>query len=163
MAVEISLRAVVDELDGLLDESVAYLNRKTGEFYSVRDEEARMVEDSADPDDLPEWLGDEMPKIREVVEPGDWLPLPARFEIHEWAFMDDFARGHSDPDLREELLTALCGRGAFRAFTDAIHRLGIQQSWHDFKTAALGRIAADWLDEHGIPYTNDIDTSSTSS
>ena len=157
MTVTVSLRRVVDELDALIDESAAYLNRETGELYSVRDEEAGMVDDGVDPDGLPEWLSDEMPKIREVLESEDWLPLPTRFDIHEWAIMDGFARSVDDPDLRDELMTAIRGRGAFRCFKDAVYRRGIHEDWYRHKDAWLGRIVTDWLDEHGIDNVREED------
>lgn len=157
MATIVSLRRVVDELDALMDECTAYLNRQTGELYALQDEEAGAIEDDADPEDLPEWLCDEVPKIREVLESGDWLPLPTKFDIHEWAIMDAFARSIDDSELQDELLGAIRGRGAFRYFKDTVHRHGIQDDWYGFRTAALERIAADWLDGHGISYTRDED------
>jgi hypothetical protein len=160
MATVVSLRQVVDELDILTDESCAYLNRQTGELYALTDEVAGMVEDDADPEGVPEWLSDDVPKIREILESEDWLALPTTFDIHEWAIMDGFARSIDDSDLRDELLGAIRGRGAFRYFKDTIHRHEIQQDWYDFKSAALARMAADWLDGHGISYTRDADASS---
>lgn len=50
MAATVSLHEVVDELEALIDESAAYLNRETGEVYSVRDEDAGLIEDGVDPD-----------------------------------------------------------------------------------------------------------------
>jgi len=72
--------------------------------------------------------------------------------------MDDFARSIDDPGLRAELMSAIRGAGAFRCFKDTIHRRGVHEGWYGHRTAALGRIAADWLDGHGIPYTRDEDT-----
>jgi hypothetical protein len=155
MAVAVSLRRVVDELEVLMDGCTAYLNRETGDLYTLQDEEAGLVEDGANLEDLPEWQRDEVPMIREVLESEDWLPLPTRFDIHEWAIMDEFARSIDDSDLRDELLDAIRGAGAFRNFKDAIHRRGIHESWHSYRTTALGQIAVDWLDEHGISYTHD--------
>jgi len=156
MAPTVSLHEVVEELEALGEESAAYLNRETGELYSIRDEEASVFEDGVDPDDVPEWLDDELPKIREVLESEDWLSLPTRFDIHEWAIMDGFARSIDDTDLRDELLTAIRGRGAFRCFKDAVHRRGIHEDWYRHRTATLGRIAADWLDGHGVVYIDDL-------
>ena len=158
MAATVSLREVVDELEALVDESAAYLNRETGEVYSVRDEDAGVVEDGLDTDDLPEWLSDEMPKVREVLESEDWLPLPTRFDIHEWVIMDGFARSVDDADVRDELLAAIRGRGAFRCFRDAVHRRGIHEDWYRYKSAALGRIVVDWLEEHDVVYIEDVDS-----
>lgn len=160
MVATVLLNGVIEELEALTDESVAYLNRETGELYALGEEEAGLVEDDVDPEGLPGWLVDEVPKIREVLESADWLALPTRFDIHEWAIMDDFAHSVEDADLNDELLTAIRGRGAFRCFKDAVYRHGIQGDWYDFRTAALGRIAIDWLDEHGIPYSDDVGVAS---
>lgn len=158
MAAKVSLKLVVGELDALTDETSAYLNRVTGELYALGDEEAGLIEDGVDASELPEWLVDEVPKIREVLDSEDWLALPTRFDIHEWAIMDGFARSLADSELRDELLTAIRGRGAFRSFKDAVHRHGIQQDWYDHRAAALGRIAADWLEAHGVEYAADAET-----
>jgi len=154
MAEVVSLRAVVEELDALSDESTAYLNRTTGELRSYRDDEVAAVEDG-ELDRVPEWLEDELPKIREVLDSETWLALPTGFDIHEWAIMDTFARSVEDPELRDELAGALRGRGAFRYFKDVLHRHGVQQSWYRYRAAALTRIAAQWLDGHGVSYGRD--------
>lgn len=159
----VSLQQVVEELEALTEESAAYLNRVTGELYSLRDEEAGLLEDDFDSDDVPEWLGDEMPKIREVLESEAWLPLPTRFDIHEWAIMDAFARSTDDADLRDELLTAIRGRGAFRCFKDVVHRRGIQEDWYRHKAVAIGRIAANWLDGNQVAYIDDLGATSAGS
>jgi len=155
MAVTVSLRRVVDELEALVDGSTSYLNRETGEFYALREEEAALVEDGADPEDLPEWQRDEVAMVREVLQSEDWLPLPTSFDIHEWAIMDEFSRSIDDADLRGELLNAIRGAGAFRCFKDAIHRHGIHESWYGYRAAALGQIAVEWLEEHGVSYIRD--------
>jgi hypothetical protein len=157
MAVTVSLRRVVDELEAQTDDCTAYLNRETGDLCTIREEEAGLVEDGADLDELPDWQRDEVARAREVLESEDWLALPTRFDIHEWAIMDEFSRSIGDADLRGELLNAIRGAGAFRCFKDAIHRHGIHESWYGYRAAALGRIAAEWLDEHGIPYACDED------
>jgi hypothetical protein len=155
MGIAVSLRAVVDELDALEGECTAYLNRVTGELLTLGDEEVRAADDDVDPADLPEWQRDDLPRIREVLDSGDWLALPTSFEIHEWAFMDDFARSLDDAAVQDELLDAIRGAGAFRNFKGAVHRHGIQDTWHSFRFAALGRVTTDWLDGHEIAYIRD--------
>jgi hypothetical protein len=157
VAVTVSLREVVDELESLTEESTLYLDRETGELYAIGDEEARLVEDGAAATDLPDWLHDELPRIREVLTGQRWLSLPTRFDIHEWAIMDEFAQASDDPGVRDELLTAIHGLGAFRAFRDAVHRRGLQESWYRYRASAVARIAMAWLDEHDIAYTRDSD------
>ena len=119
VAVIVSLREIVEELDALPDEATLYLDRETGELYALGDEEAGLVEDGS-AEELPDWLRDEVPKIRVVLASERWLSLPTRFDVHEWAIMDEFARSLEDPDLGDELRAAIRGRGAFRMFKDAV-------------------------------------------
>jgi hypothetical protein len=109
MGIAVSLRRVVEELEALMDDCTACVNRETGEIYALRDEDVGLVEDGANPEDLPECQLDEMPKIRQVLESEEWLPLPTTFDIHEWAIMNEFARSIDDSDLRDELLNAIRG------------------------------------------------------
>jgi len=155
MAVAVSLRRVVDELEAQTEGSAAHLNRETGDLYTLREEEAGLVENDADLDDLPDWQRDDVDGVREVLESEDWLPLPTSFDIHEWPIMDESSRSIDDPDLRGELQNAIRGAGAFRCFKDSLHRRGIHGSWHSYKTAALEQIAVEWLDRHGISYNRD--------
>ncbi len=161
MAVIIALRKVVDEIDALMDESTAYLNRQTGELYTLQHEDAELGEDDVDVEDLPDWQRDQIPVIRDILGSEDWLPLPTKFDIHEWAIMDEFSRSIDDPELRDELQNAIRGAGAFRYFKDTIHRRGIHEHWYRYRTAALDRIVIDWLDEHEIVYTCDENATST--
>ncbi|MCX6372158.1 MAG: UPF0158 family protein [Actinobacteria bacterium] len=155
MAVTVSLRRVVEELEAQTDSITAYLNRETGDLYTIQEEEAGLAEDGADLENLPDWQRDEVAEIREVLESEDWLPLPTSFDIHEWAIMDEFSRSIDDPDLRGELQNAIRGAGAFRCFKDSLRRRGIHESWYSYRTAAFGQIAAEWLDGHGISYIRD--------
>lgn len=157
MAVAVSLRRVIEELDALMDDFTSYLNRETGEVCALADDEVGRVEDGVDLENLPEWQQDSVPLIREVLDSGDWLALPSRFDVHEWAIMDGFASSVDDSALSEELQRAIRGTGAFRSFKDAAYRHEIQDSWYRYRAVALGRIAADWLEEHGIPYVHDGD------
>lgn len=93
-----------------------------------------------------------MPKIRAALESDRFLELPDRFEIHEWSIMERFSRAQNIERIRSELLNAIRGAGAFRAFRSAIHRLGIEQSWYQFRDQALEEIARSWLEEHKLQY-----------
>jgi len=155
MAVIVSLRQVVEELEALPDEWTLYLDRESGELYPLGNEEADRVEDGRE-DELSDWAADELPRIREILDSGRWLALPTRFDVHEWAIMDDFARTRDDPELADELSRAIHGRGAFRSFRDAVHRHGVAQDWYRFRDGEVAEIAAQWLDLHGIAYARDL-------
>ena len=150
--VAVSLKEVVDAMGALSDDTLAYLNPKTGEIVTLSEEDRRLVEDEdLDEEDLPQWQRDSLPKMREVMESDEFLPLPDKFEIHEWEIMQRFALGRTSAKQREELHAAIHGAGAFRHFKSVVRRLGIEQEWFRFRESALEEIAKDWLEEHGVP------------
>jgi hypothetical protein len=153
MTVVVSLKDVVDAMDVPNNEWVSYLNPKTGEIVTVTDEDRRLVEDEdLDEADLPEWQRESLPKVHEVLQSGDFVALPNKFEIHEWAIMEQFSSGQASDARREELLDAIHGRGAFRSFRSAIRRLGIEDDWFRFRQLAFEEIAKDWLRAHDVSF-----------
>jgi Uncharacterised protein family (UPF0158) len=152
MAIPVSLRDVVEEMETFSDEITGYINRKTGELVSIGPDEARMVEDDEPTDDLPDWQRELLPKVREVLDSDDFIPLPTRFEIHEWAIMERFAIERPDLDQGDALLHAIRGAGAFRRFKDRVDDLGLREEWFRFRDRALEEIAIRFLDANEIPY-----------
>lgn len=148
----ISLRDVIDEMELSSDEATAYINRKTGELITLTDEVVALAEDPDAAVDAPQWQKDILPKAREVLASEDFIPLPSKFEIHEWSIMDRFAGSLTDAAVSDELLGALHGRGAFRRFKDAVRGLGIADEWYQFRETALEEIAIEFLEAHGIAY-----------
>ena len=151
----VSLRDVLDEMELSSDEATGYINRKTGEIITLTDEVVALAEDPDAAADAPQWQKDLLPKAREVVASEDFIPLPSKFEIHEWAIMERFARSLTDAAVSDELGAALHGRGAFRRFKDTVQRLGIADEWYRFRDAALEEIAVEFLETHGIAYNRE--------
>src|SRR5437867_3355699 len=112
--VMVSLHDVVVEMDLLNDEWTAYLNRRTGELVTVTDDDARLAVEDEEAADLPDWQQERLPKVREVLGSDDFLVLPDKDEINEYGIMEDFCLGLEDPALRDALLGAIRGSGAFR-------------------------------------------------
>ena len=153
MAVIVYLSDVIEQMDLTTDEATAYINRKTGELITLTHEEVALTEDPDEAAEAPQWQKDLLPKAREVLaSEEDYIPLPSKFEIHEWSIMERFAQSLTDAAMSDELDAALHGRGAFRRFKDAVHRLGIADQWYRFREAALEEIAIEFLEEHGIAY-----------
>jgi hypothetical protein len=144
---------IVDVLDLQFDEQLSYLNIDTGEVETVSREVLSMVEEGEPADDLPEWQHREFEVATSIVESDRFLRLPSKEDVHEWQIMDDFAHAVEDHSIRNHLLSAIRGRGAFRYFKDVIHHHGIQEDWYVFRKDALREIAIDWLEEKGLEYS----------
>ena len=152
MSKVISLSDVISALEAASDESASYLDPETGEIVYVTEDERVMAEEDCW-EEAPGWQREIMPKIRAALEGDRWLELPGSFEIHEWSIMERFSQTQKIERIRSELLNAIHGAGAFRAFRTAIRRLGLEQSWYQFRGDALADIARSWLDEHHLQYT----------
>ena len=153
----VSLQSVVNEMDVPSDEMTAYINKKTGELFTVSEEETHIIEAGNDDDEfVPEWQKEILPKVREVLESDDFVALPDKFEIHEYSIMERFCLSLPDEALQNELLHAIRGSGAFHRFKDAIHHKGIQDDWYRFRDQALKRIAIHFLESEGIAWQDDV-------
>lgn len=151
-AVTVKLSEVVEYMDLFSDEATSYINTKTGEMIMLTDEVVALVEDPESAADAPQWQKELLPKARKVLESGDFIALPGKFEIHEWSIMDRFAQSLTDSAMSDQLDAALHGRGAFRRFKDAVRRLGFEDEWYRFRETALEEIAIEFLEDHGIAY-----------
>jgi hypothetical protein len=156
MAITISLRKVVEELEAVNDAFRAYLQKETGEIVSVALENLGHAEEGDALEDFPDWQQAAIEEARQVLSTDKYLPLPDAFEIHEYSIMEDFCYSVEDEKRRNLLLDKIRGRGAFGRFKDAIHQLGIAEAWYQFRDSALKDIAIDWLEAHSIAYTDDM-------
>ena len=84
-------------------------------------------------------------------ESDDWLEVLSRLDIDEYSIMERFAHG-ARPSVREALLNALAGKGAFRRFRDEIHRTGSEAEWREFCSERIAREIRGVLDANGVPY-----------
>jgi hypothetical protein len=80
------------------------------------------------------------------------LKLPTKFDVHDWAIMEQFSRSVENARIRGELLDAIHGAGAFRNFKATLRRHRIEEAWYAFRTEALREIAIAWCDEHHITW-----------
>jgi Uncharacterised protein family (UPF0158) len=153
MEVQVKLKDIIEGMDFLSDERSSFLNLTTGEVVAITDEELRAAENDAPLEDFPEWQHDAIRMAKDIVETDRYLPLPDRFEIHEYNIMERFCLSVDDDDIRDDLCDAIRGRGAFRRFKDRVQAYGIAEAWYRYRDAALREIAMAWCEEHGIPYT----------
>jgi len=135
MTLPVSLKSVVDEMDVMNDDWAAYINRRTGQLVTIT-----------------EYDREESTEALQVEESPDFIALPSKFDIHEYSIIERFCESVSDPELQQQLFSAIRGGGAFRRFKDMIRHSGAEDDWYAFRQTALESIASSFLDAHGIPY-----------
>ena len=60
-----------------------------------------------------------------------------------------------DQRMQETLFQAITGKGAFDRFKDRIIKEGVREDWFAFKHAACKGIAAEFLQNQGISYSDE--------
>jgi len=153
MPVTVRLDDIVEALELLVDESPSYLDLDTGQVVSVSEDLLSEAEEPGDEEpDLPDWPKHEWEIAKRIVSTDRFLELPTTFDLHEWGIMLEFSRSVEPDAVREDLLRALHGAGAFRNFKDTIRRHGIESSWYAYRTQALRQIALDWCEENQVAW-----------
>lgn len=146
MVLPVNLAAVADEMGAVPDNWTVYINRKTGEVVMQPDDEFAV--------DIGPEFDELLAEARAVEESKDFIALPDKHDIHEYAIMEHFCYSLDDERRGDKLARAIQGSGAFRRFKSHIHREGIEQDWYAFRAATLKKIAADFLEAEGIAYVD---------
>jgi hypothetical protein len=150
----IELQSIVEALEFQSDEGAVFFDRETGEVHAVGPDELGAAEPEDDIADYPEWQRPLVELARQIFSDstGRFVELPDRSEVHEYRALEDFASSQPDPDVASQLQSAITGRGAFSRFKDAVHRLGLADSWYSYREKFLLEIASDWCEANGIPF-----------
>jgi len=117
-----------------------YLDLRSGEAYMVpvgssQDGAGGLTEDELD----------------DAFDDGHLLLVEPADSQDEYGWMRDFAATVADRPLRDRLEAALDGRGAFRAFTDALAaRPDVLDRWQAFRREQLHAVMGIWLEQNAV-------------
>ncbi len=152
MPATVRLSDIVDALEMQFDESSSFLDCDTGQVETVSHDLLLAAEESGGEEepDLPMWQKEEWEIARRIVSTGRFQKLPTKFDVHEWAIMQDFSRSIESDRIREDLLHAIHGAGAFRIFKATLRHHRIESDWFTFRAEALRQIALTWCEENHI-------------
>jgi hypothetical protein len=149
MGTTVVMDDVMEALELAADEMSSYVNSRTGEVITLTHDDLRLAEEDSAPE-MPDWQQEILVQAKQVLASEEWLQLPSKFDIHEWAIMDRFAASLSNESARAELLAGIRRTGAFRNFKYAIRKLGVEDQWFAYKQRALEELAREWLARHGL-------------
>ena len=155
MAVTIKLSDIIDSMEFQLDESSAYLNRKTGEITTVMDDEFRAAEEDNFSSDFLGVEEEAVETARKILDSDDYISLPTKFDIHEYAIMERFCLSLSDEKLSDSMYRSIKGRGAFRRFKDNIHRYDVAEEWYRYRRQEIRDMAIEWCELNGVTYNDE--------
>jgi len=126
MSVRVKLDDIIEGLEFQSDESSSFFDKTTGKVVLISDYEMRAAEDDDPIEDFPDWQQDQVRIAKEIIdETGDYIPLPSKFDIHEYSIMERFCLSLNDAETRNIFCRLIKGSGAFRRFKDAIQEYDI--------------------------------------
>ena len=144
----VSLREIINEMAEVGDNHTAFLNRKTGELFTMNEHQRALFENAMASHDL----SDGQHKVREAMDAGDLVELPSTFEHREFSTIEQFCDSVHDAKHKKKLLKAIRGKTAVASFRKIIRKLGIEQQWTGFRNHQLEQIAIDWLNSNDIRF-----------
>ena len=135
---KIKLQQVIDAIEEADDNWTGFYDSHTGETVWLGDRD----------------FDDDYEETEELIETSEnrFYRFPMKFDIHEYSIMEDFVDDLPAGAVRNELMNAIRGRGAFRRFKDGIYYHGIEQQWYDYQADAYKRIAVRWCRDEGLEY-----------
>jgi hypothetical protein len=156
----VKLQDVVDAMAGAMDGHSYYLKKRTVEIILVSEEEMEAAEEDEPLSEYPAWQQDSILVAREIMQsPDEYVALPDQFDVHEYKIMQDFCNEIEDRSVGKRLNGLIKGSGAFRRFKNAVREFGLDDEWSEFRQREFEHIAVRWLEENGIAYTTQEDTS----
>ena len=156
MVVMIKLSDIIDSMEFQPDESTAFLNRETGEVATISDEAFQAVENNEPLDDFPKQQQDAIKAAGKILESEDYIPLPTKFDIHEYAIMERYCLSIPDDKLSDKLYQSIKSRsGALRRFNDNIYRHDLAEKWFRYRRLEIKEMAIEWCEENGLSYKDE--------
>jgi len=141
--VKIKLEQVMEAIETADDAFTYFYDTQTGETVLL-------------PDDIA--FGERDEGLEELIENapmGRFLRFPTKYDIHEYSIMEGFVYSLPSGAARQELVNAICGRGAFRRFKNGIRYHRLEQQWYDYRDQAYQEIAIRWCQEQELEYTEE--------
>lgn len=144
---------LIDAFETLGDENSAFADRETGRVFTVWDDMKRAAEDEGDDEAVTHWSEAAMRQVREILadfKGKRYVPLPAKWDFHEFRHMERFIGTVESPAAAEELDRAIRGKGAFRYFKETAARHGLLDAWYKYRDDAIRRHLLDWAQVNNL-------------
>ena len=113
----------------------SYIERATGDVLVVVDGQAE----------------DEENRKRIAVAPDQFVRIDPASSREQYRWMEQFVASLDDPQLRERLLVAIDGKGAFRRFKDVLLSYPQERErWFNYRAALLQHHINQWFSSKGL-------------
>lgn len=153
MSKPVKLNELIDEMEMNFDEHTTYYHPKSGKYYSISDQAFAAAEGDESMISL-HGIEDEEIKIADDIyeNSSDYIELTDKYDINEYAMLEDFSISVQDEKASRMLQIAIKGSGAFRRFKEMVHELGLDQEWYSFRDEQYKGKAVEWCQINNLEY-----------
>lgn len=152
---EVKLASIADGIEFQADEAQSFLNLSTGEVVVFTDEEIDAASSDEDMSEHAEWYREAVTRAKEYIENEEnYIPLPSKFDFHEYQVMEKFIGALPIEEQRDELFNLIKGKGAFSRFRQGLERFLLLDKWYKYKEQAIIELAREWCEDNRIKYKN---------
>lgn len=136
---KIKLKQVIDAVEMANEAYTLFWDQQTGETVYLDD---------------PDITGMSNESLLNLLEtdPDRFFRFPTKYEIHEYKIMESFVWSLPSGKAKDELVSAIRGRGAFRRFKNGIRYWRLEQQWYEYLASAYEEIAVQWCRDNGIDF-----------
>lgn len=153
MTNKVKIKDIIEEMEMQLDGYRSFVKVRTGEVFSVSEDDLIDAEDEKTIDDLQDWQIENLEIVNEIVENyEDYKELPSRYELDEYKIVKDFCLTVKDVKVQKILLITIEGKGAFRRFKDAVIEFNIEMDWYSYRDRRYKDLAIAWCQNNDIEY-----------
>ncbi|MEH7348491.1 UPF0158 family protein [Gottfriedia acidiceleris] len=153
MTNKVKIKDIIEEMEMQFDGYRSFVKIRTGEVFSVSEDDLIDVEDEKTIDDLQDWQIENLEIANEIVENyEDYKELPSRYELDEYKIVKDFCLTVKDVKVQKILLITIEGKGAFRRFKDAVIEFNIEMDWYSYRDRRYKDLAIAWCQNNDIEY-----------
>lgn len=149
------LTKLLEGLDMVSTDNNIYMHKETLAFVMITEENISTYENyaSGEIEDLLDWEKDMIKEIDDVLNrhEDDYIRLPDSYFLHDHKIMEHFIYTLSE-HLRDEFLSAISKKGAFRRFQDLLIKYHLRDEFFEYKRKVYLEKLADWCSMQGIDY-----------
>jgi len=134
-----------------------YLDKETGDIIPITHAEFFQAEKPFLAEPQPDGKPDVKRVARAILNRDDrYILIPSRYDLDEFAIMEQFCSSVEDDRVSEILSEALKDIRGVDVFEQALIRHGMVEDWHSHLQQELIVAAKEWCENNDIDFTEDV-------
>lgn len=150
---KVDLKKIAEGIEIQGDEAHSYLKQSSGEVVLIADDAVAAAESDEGLAEHAEWYREAIEQAKDFINhEDDYLPLPSKYDFHEYRVMEEFIYSLPIEKQKDELLSLIKGKGAFARFKHGLGRFLLLEKWYQYRDKALAELAESWCRDNGIEF-----------